>query len=84
MQFQVLFCEDDSNDPDAVHVDGILHDGTGAGIPVTLAARANGNRQLAAILSAQLRIWADAGAVVELSDGGDRVVLADGVARARL
>ena len=81
MQFQALFS---TRDAEAVHLDGILHDGTGIGRAATITGARPSNGVLAVVIPGTLDAWADSMAVLDVTEGRGWLELSDGDTRLSL
>lgn len=81
MHFQALFSSRDAN---AVLLDGILHDGPGAGRAATITGARPTEGVLAMVIPATLDSWADGLAHLEITEGDGSLELSDGATRLSL
>jgi hypothetical protein len=81
VQFQALFS---TRDADAVHLDGILHDGQGPGRPARITGARPTTGVLSMVIPSTLDAWADALAPLEVSEGHGSLELSDGRTRISL
>lgn len=81
MQFQALFS---SRDAEAVHIDGILHDGTGPGRAATITGARPTTGVLAVVIPGTLDAWADGMSMLEVTEGRGWLEMTDGATRLSL
>ena len=81
MQFQALFS---TRDADAVHLDGILHDGPGPGRPARITGARPSGGVLAMAIPSTLDAWAEQLTQLEVSELGGALELTDGKTRLSL